>query len=1148
MDDPASSIDHILVGGSEMAERMRAVDWAATPLGPVEQWPQSLRSAVSILLPSKAQIVLFWGPDLITLYNDAYRPVFGGKHPWALGRPARECWNEVWDVLQPLFDGVMRTGEAFHARDHLFYLERHGFPEETYFDVSYDPVRDETGDVGGVFCIVSETTGRVLGERRLRTLRALGADGAGKSVSDACTQAGSVLAQDPGDIPFALLFVADDGGQSIRLVESVGVAPAVLAVTDTLDLTAPHPAAPLLREVVSTGKTIEASPAAFVTAVPATASPSRLLALPLLSGTQPVGLLVAGVSRHLALGGDYRDFFDLVAARVSTAIATIRAYEEERRRAEALAELDRAKTTFFGNVSHEFRTPLTLLLGPLDDLLRAPSASLLPADRERITLAHRNALRLLRLVNSLLDFSRIEAGRLHAAYELTDVGGYTADLASAFRSLVERAGLRFTVDCPPASGEVFIDREMWEKVVFNLLSNAFKHTFDGEIRIAVQDRGPRVELVVSDTGTGIAPHELPHIFERFRRVENARARTHEGTGIGLALVAELARLHGGTIDVTSEVERGTTFVVSLPKGSAHLPPDRVGARRAPAAPGPGARPYVEEAQRWTLDDVGVTSAIDEPGPTSIGAPGARVLLADDNADMREYLRRLLGRYWSIEAVADGAAALEAARREPPDLVLTDVMMPGVDGFALLRALRAEPRTRTVPVLLLSARAGEESRVEGLEAGADDYLVKPFSARELIARVNAHLEMAAARRRFASTLEAHLAREQAARAEADAANRAKDRFLAVLSHELRTPLSAILGWTRILRSMDVGAADRARAIEVIERNAERQALLVNDLLDVSRIAAGKVELARVPINLVPVVRDAMDALRAELERKRLRLRVDLDATTGEVLGDELRLQQIVQNLLTNAVKFTPEGGAVGVRLTRQGEMARLIVTDSGQGIEKDALDSIFEPFQQGDSSGTSRSHQGLGLGLTIVRQLVQLHGGTVRADSAGRGRGASFTVELPLMAVRLAPTTPDATAKTFPPGPTLGQTRLDGLRVLVVDDLPDARELVSMALDQRGARTRTAGSFAEALDILAEASTDVLVSDLAMPGADGYALIGAVRADERVRRGRRITAIALTAYAGDAVRDRAVRAGFDAYATKPVDPADLIALIAKLTRT
>jgi GAF domain-containing protein/AmiR/NasT family two-component response regulator len=433
---------------------------------------------------------------------------------------------------------------------------------------------------------------------------------------------------------------------------------------------------------------------------------------------------------------------------VTRSLVSARAYEEERRRAEALAELDRAKTAFFSNVSHEFRTPLTLILGPLEDALAEAEGG---ERRDRLELLHRNALRLQKLVNTLLDFSRIEAGRIQASYEPVDLAALTADLASVFRSAVEKAGMRLIVACEPLGGPVYVDRDMYEKVVLNLLSNAFKFTLEGEIEVTLRDAGETAELLVRDTGTGIAEEQLPHIFERFHRVEGARARTHEGTGIGLALVRELVGLHGGTVDVRSEAGRGSTFQVTIPKGKDHLPPERTGGPRPLASTALAAGHYLEEALRWLPDGVPVpTTPRPAPAPAARQAasdegPRPRIVWADDNADMREYVVRLLAPHYDVEAVADGEAALAAALRRPPDLMLADVMMPRLDGFGVLRGLRADERLRAVPVILLSARAGEESRVEGMGAGADDYLVKPFSARELLARVDAHLKMARERR-------------------------------------------------------------------------------------------------------------------------------------------------------------------------------------------------------------------------------------------------------------------------------------------------------------------------------------------------------------------------------------------------------------------
>jgi PAS domain S-box-containing protein len=438
--------------------------------------------------------------------------------------------------------------------------------------------------------------------------------------------------------------------------------------------------------------------------------------------------MICGLNRYRALDDNYRGFLELAARHVASGVASARSNEAQRRRAEELAELDRAKTAFFSNISHEFRTPLTLIMGPLEELRSRL------ADPE-LDVIHRNGLRLGKLVNALLDFSRIEAGRMQARYEPVDLAATTSELASVFRSAIERAGLGFQVDCPPLREDVYVDRGMWEKVVLNLLSNALKFTFDGRVRVGVREEGDHAVVRVTDTGIGVPEQEMPRLFERFHRIENARSRSNEGSGIGLALVRELVELHGGTIDAESAVGAGTTFTIRLPFGSGHLPAGAFAEAGGEAMASSTADPYVAEALRWLPGEP-------QPQPPSGDAPKSYVLVADDNADMRDYLTRMLrSAGYRAEAVADGRSALEAARAGNPELIVSDVMMPGMDGLELVAALRADSRTASTPVLFLSARAGQEASIEGLEAGADDYLVKPFSSAELLARVRANVELA-----------------------------------------------------------------------------------------------------------------------------------------------------------------------------------------------------------------------------------------------------------------------------------------------------------------------------------------------------------------------------------------------------------------------
>jgi signal transduction histidine kinase/FixJ family two-component response regulator len=462
---------------------------------------------------------------------------------------------------------------------------------------------------------------------------------------------------------------------------------------------------------------------------------------------------VIGLNPNRLFNEDYRGFLNLAAGQIAAAFANAEAYEAERRRAEQLAELDRAKTAFFSNISHEFRTPLTLMLGPLEEVLSKSEKQVDPDNRALVDVAHRNGIRLMRLVNALLDFSRIEAGRVEARYRTTDLAAFTADLASNFRSATDRAGLALVIDTPPLTSPVYVDREMWEKIVLNLLSNAFKFTFDGEIRVSVAESEDAVRLTVADTGIGVAEGDLPKLFERFQRIEGAQGRSFEGSGIGLALVQELVRLHGGTVSVESQLGQGTAFTVILPVGRDHLSEANVVEGDAHAA-GTRTEIFVEEALRWLPDAEPLREDFDQVFGNGVTALGerARILLADDNRDMRAYVERLLAQRYEVEAVGDGEAALAAIKRSRPDLVLTDVMMPRLDGFGLLRAVRADGDLRDLPVVMLSARAGEEAEVEGLEAGADDYLVKPFSARELTARISTNIALARGRRETQQALE------------------------------------------------------------------------------------------------------------------------------------------------------------------------------------------------------------------------------------------------------------------------------------------------------------------------------------------------------------------------------------------------------------
>lgn len=752
----AVSPETLFASGGELGALMQKIDWSATSLGPTDRWPQSLITCVRIILTSRQPMFIWWGDELINLYNDAYRSILGGKHPAALGIPARKVWGEIWDQVAPRAESALRNNEGTYDESLLLIMERHGYKEETYYTFSYSPVPNDDGQIQGIICANTENTGQIIGERRVALLRELASvTGNARSCAEACRLGAVGLGGNPKDICFALIYTENQSRDLLELCGSLRLEHGNPAAPSTLRMDEnslwPIHSAIHTREVQivrDLGRRLPPLPGGFWDDAPQTAAVVPLIAS---GGTGKSGVLIVGLNPYCLANDDYIGFLKLVAGQISASIANAEAYEQERRRAEALAELDRAKTAFFSNVSHEFRTPLTLMLGPLEDLLANPLKNIGPGESEQLELVHRNSLRLLRMVNTLLDFSRIEANRIQANYSPADLAARTEELASLFRAAMERAGLEYIVKCESLPEDVYIDLEMWEKIVLNLLSNAFKFTLEGKVEVTLRQKDGFAELSVADTGAGIPEHELPRIFERFHRIEGSEGRTHEGTGIGLALVDELVRLHGGTVKVKSRLGKGTRFQVLIPFGRDHLPAERISDSNYEIRGTIGAAPFVQEALRWLPDaQQQVDPVLDElekqellslnPQADSGKEAKPRIVLADDNRDMREYVQRLLSREYEVSAVCDGEQALVEVLREPPDLVLTDVMMPKLDGFALLDKLRENAATAIIPVIVLSARAGEEAQSEGLEAGADDYLVKPFTARELLARVNAHVSM------------------------------------------------------------------------------------------------------------------------------------------------------------------------------------------------------------------------------------------------------------------------------------------------------------------------------------------------------------------------------------------------------------------------
>jgi signal transduction histidine kinase len=974
------------------------MDWSRSPLGPIEAWPQSLKTTVSLCLASNFPISIAWGKECIQIYNDGYWPICGDKHPWAIGQDFRECWSSAWPVIGPAFEQAKAGKAAFLVNQRMF-LDRNGYLEETFFTFSFSPIRDESGGVGGLFHPVTELTQQSLAERRLKILReiAVGTTSS-KTVLESAGMLLETLALGQLDVPFCLLYLADADVGIAHLVGSTGFQ----ANSETMKTALPlatlveslGPESRFLSQQFHVGGIEEKFGVLAEGPYPEKAKMAVILPIMVPGLEQAFGYLVAGVSPRRPLDDPYRTFFDLLRSAATNGISNARNIEEEHKRAQELEAIDRAKTAFFSNVSHEFRTPLTLMLGPLEDLMANGTGQTDGPAQETLKVIHRNGIRLLKLVNTLLDFARIEGGRANAAYEPVDLGALTTDLASVFRSAIERAGLHFEVTCSTPGMVAYVDREMWEKIVFNLLSNALKYTLQGSIEVTLEAVNAGFCLSVRDSGIGIAPSEIARVFERFHRIKGTKARTHEGTGIGLALVDELSRLHGGSVHVSSELNVGSVFSVTIPEGFAHLPPERVKSHSVRTVTNPAGDQFIEEALQWagTADDRSTDVSLSPANGHATDDPPARIILADDNADMRDYVARLLRRRWTVEAVENGTAALKAALENVPDLVLSDVMMPEMDGFELLAALRADGRTRGVPVILLSARAGEESRVEGMEASADDYLVKPFSARELMARVGAHLELARVRsaraeiESYAHVLEKSVAERTQ---HLERTLRTVEAFNYSIAHDLRSPLRAMRAFSKSLLANESASLtpNGRRDLQLVDDAATRMNQLISDLLTFGRISSEDIHLQAVDLD--SLVRDVVMGLGHEIPEGKSAL--TLADSFPPVMGHPILLRQVLVNLIGNAVKFMPPGRRprVIIRWEATKGAVRVWIEDNGIGIPDTLRLRVFELFQR---LHTTEAYPGTGVGLAIVKKGMERMDGKVGIES-GEDSGSRFWIEL-----------------------------------------------------------------------------------------------------------------------------------------------------------
>ncbi|CAG8491815.1 2417_t:CDS:10, partial [Acaulospora morrowiae] len=805
-------------------------DWSLTPLGSMDSWSPSLKITVDLCLHTAFPTVIYYGLEHVMIYNQMYRPILQMKHPTALGSPAREVWTEIYDSLKLWIDEIFSNGKGQFRDDILLLMHREGYIEESYFSFTLSPIFGVDETVEGVFNVVQETTQRVLSARRLKTLSGLGNRALGaKTMESACHLVTSTLRDHNEDIHFSLIYIIDthdnvsykranlvattfdenlkmvkddDGIEEWNFVKGNSTRELPDFLLDTFDTVCLQDKDSEHRISSYQGTASDANISSKLSTWPIKQvvalnshlvvtlkdDKSKAILLPVhvsFAGRITLSaVIICGLNPRRALDREYLEFLQLVVSHVSSSLADSRS-REEKKQAKILADLNRQKIMFSQNIDHGLMTPLTLMLSPLEESVKAcfPDSPMLPD----LQLINRSTRRLLKHTSTLLQFSRIEAGNLDAQFRETNIVKYTLELASSFENLAKSLKLSYLIQIPSyeefyseLKNKVFVDRDMYEKIVFNLCSNAFKHTWTGNVTVRlypdrINDK-ESVTLEVSDTGVGIPKDDVSNLFQRFYRIDSSQPRSREGTGIGLALVKELVTRHKGEISVYSELKKGTTFFISLPTGWEHLPEKQVYFVDEEHKLGLGSMDeysfnernlYLEESNQWTQDvpndmddsiddtmDFDGLSVLDEKveqhvfpslscdNTSKIHEVYYHILVVDENADMRNYLHRLLRKEFRVHCAYDGRDALRLLRKLPqlPDLILSDVIMPNMDGFELLKLLRSNPVTRLIPVILLSAKGEEDTGVEGLEHGADDYLVKPFSAEELIARVKVNIKL------------------------------------------------------------------------------------------------------------------------------------------------------------------------------------------------------------------------------------------------------------------------------------------------------------------------------------------------------------------------------------------------------------------------
>ncbi|PZO55289.1 MAG: hypothetical protein DCF15_10885 [Phormidesmis priestleyi] len=1108
------------VGGGEMGSSVRSHDWRTTTLGPVNAWPQSLRIMVDVILGSSHPMFLMWGPSLTMLYNDGCRSILGNLYPSALGQAGSEVWADAWDTLGPMAQQVMRTGTAAGAHNVQRFVQREGGLVESYYSFSYSPVRDDAGQISGIFCSCSDTTQQVVGDRRLRTLRSLdGILSPIEALPEAARMAIETLASNPQDMPFALLYLVDDN-QLARLTSFTGIEPDTAASPLIIDLTQSEThgknhsetAWPFNQAYHRQEKVVVTNLSERFEDLPtgtAKQSLSSAVIRPLIQPDveQVIGLLVMAVSPTQPFHEDYQGFFDLVTTHVEKAIINAKVYAAERDRMTALVINDWA----------------------------------LREKQQQLDLALRSGrIGTWQLEASTLAFSTSDQCKIN--YGLPTATDFTYSLLMSRIHPDDqdqvKASLEETLKQPCAQN-TDSDHTQYDVEYRTLWDDGSTHWIVSRAYLAYDDAGKPHRLV----GIAIDITERKQTEEAIKASEWQFRRVVESNMFGVVFGNTQGQLHyvnnyfaqllGYSGD---QVAAGGVTWQQLTHPDNTAPNQRVLEQLKTEGICAPYEKVLRHADGRRIPTLMAAAMLEEPydqAEESIGIFLDLTSLKQVTED-RDHFFSLSP---DIFAITD----------EQGYFSYVSSAWETILGFTLSEA-KAQPYLSFVhPDDIERTQAAAQRLLAGdrLVSLENRYRHRDNSYRwiswNVIATIGDDIQFYCVGRDITeqklqeAEREQLLKQEKVAREAAERANRIKDEFLAVVSHELRSPLNPILGWSQLLKRGTLTPEKTAFALETIERNAQLQVQLIGDLLDISRILRGKLSLENKSVDLNAVIAAAIETVRLAAEAKSIQVTLVSEACT--VGGDAGRLQQVIWNLLSNAVKFTPANGEVRITTAINGKQAQIEVADTGKGISAEFLPYVFEHFRQEDYS-TTRQFGGLGLGLAIARQIIELHGGTAQVDSPGEDQGAKFTVYIPLS---VGATMMEADALASP------ETDLSGLHVLAVDDDADSQEITIFALEQAGAKVSAFMSGADVLAFLQEISSNdlpnVIISDIGMPDMDGYSLMREIR-QLSTAQGSQMAAIALTAYAGEIDQQQALAAGFHCHATKPIDPSSLIALIAE----